>query len=220
MDSQDSQPFKQMYGAANRGFYAPLREGPLPNWPDYMRNVILVDPTRGTSRLRELAFRHVIYLHGGTCSTDVGLTMTLAHELQHFVQHDKAPHLWAVNTLVTRLPRDIIDALALKWCDIPHEREARIVAKRTAEALHGAEAVGRYVEAMIEARVTDSDAEDWTCIRDLAIAIPYDLDGETRLFLPRLRKYRSELESELLLFQGNPDFAGVDLGSLFGGGTE
>jgi hypothetical protein len=36
--------------------------------------------------------------------------------------------------------------LGLRWCDIPHDREARIVSKRTAEQVFGAELVRQYIE--------------------------------------------------------------------------
>ena len=69
-------------------------------------------------------FDELIYLHGSTCASEVGLTMTFAHELQHFVQHGNMLTLWAANTLIPQLPKSVINALGLRWCDIPHECEA------------------------------------------------------------------------------------------------
>jgi hypothetical protein len=36
----DWQPFKRAFGEANRGFYKPLRDAPLPYWPDYLRSTL------------------------------------------------------------------------------------------------------------------------------------------------------------------------------------
>jgi hypothetical protein len=144
--------------------------------------------------------------------------MTFAHEMQHFVQHASVPALWAANSLIHNLPKRVIAALALTWCDIPHEREARIVSKRTAECLLGAEATRRYIDAKIAERVTNDDAADWQFIRDLDTSTPYDLARETGLFFPRLRDYKSELEGvreELAV--DDPIFSCVDLDVLLGG---
>jgi len=73
-------------------------------------------------------FASVIYLHGSTCEKDVGLTITFAHELQHFLQYANERRLWAVNSLLVNLPNLPTEDLKAIW-DFPIEREARIVAK-------------------------------------------------------------------------------------------
>jgi hypothetical protein len=98
--------------------------------------------------------------------------MTFAHELQHFVQHCTVLKLWAANTLVPGLPKAVIAALGLKWCDLPHERDARIASKRTAEVLFGPEEVTQYIDAKIIRSIDKEDALDWECIRGLATSIP------------------------------------------------
>lgn len=167
----------------------------------------------------KLAFDHVIYLHGSTCSNEVGLAMTFSHELQHFVQNGNSLSLWAANTLIPKLLKSDIDALGLTWCDVPHEREARIVSKRIAENLFGAEVVTQYVDAKIAEHVTKDDAHDWKCIRGLATSTPYDLAAETALFFPRLKPYSQHLEDVLRDFKNNndPDFKDVDLHALLKG---
>jgi hypothetical protein len=213
-DDGDWQPFKDEYGAANRGFYAPLTESPLPNWPDYVRRHIFV-PMSAPKR----AFDHVIYLYGSTCSNDVGLALTFSHELQHFVQHGNSLSLWAANTLIPKLPKSDIEALGLTWCDIPHEREARIVSKRIAENLFGTEVVTKYIDAKIAEFVTKDDADDWKCIRGLVTSTPYDLAGRTKCFFRGLKDYRPQLENVLRCFQNrnDPDFKHVDLNALLNG---
>jgi hypothetical protein len=212
-DDIDWQLFKDRFGRANRGFYGPLTEGPLPEWSDYLRQQIFVP-----MQAPKLAFDHVIYLHGSTCSNVKGLTMTFAHELQHFAQHSNSLKLWAANSLVPNLPKHVIDALGLRWCDIPHEREARIISKRIAEQLFGAEAVAEFIDAKI-AECLATDGDDWKCIQGLVTSTVFDLASETKLFFPRLKDYRQDLEKALCDCQkeSDPDFEGIDLGALLSG---
>lgn len=209
LDDVEWQAFKTENGIANRGFYARVRSGD-PHWriaPSYVLAGVFVD---GVATVDDF-----IYLHGTTCSNDIGLTMTLAHELQHFMQRTGHTKLWAANTLIPNLQKSAIAELGLRWCDVPHEREARIVAKRTAEKLFGSGPVLRHIDGKIAERLTESDAADWECIRELSASAPFDLANETRLFFPRIRNYRPQLESALRHFQsGDPDFADIDLDAL------
>jgi hypothetical protein len=217
-DDKDFHELKQDVGKENRGLYSTIKVNGFlfwtderwGAWPDYVKECIVVDDQR--------VFDHIIYLHGSACSNEVGLTMTFAHELQHFIQHESALRLWAANTLVPNLPRPIIKALGLTWCDLPVEREARIVSKRTAESLFGVDVVRLYIEEKVAEFVTPADAADWECIRDLGTSAPYDLEGETKLFFPRLKNCRRELESVLQNLRSNdPDFHEVDLDALLDG---
>ena len=222
MDAEDCLSLKERCGKANRGFYMPVRNG-HPLWmslPNDVRYCILygVRPSTLPLPTRPLrAFDHLIYLHGSTCATEIGLVMCFAHELQHFVQHETAATLWASNTLVNCLPRADCVTLGLQWCDIPIEREARIVSRRIAEELLGAEPVRRHIRAKIDECVTEEDAADWKCIRDLDVSSPYDLAFETKRLFTRLRQQRSHLEIALAdLSRHDPDFRNVDLETLLG----
>jgi hypothetical protein len=206
-DDEDWQALKGPGMAANRGAY--IRK----NYPLWQEACRFVSGLAG--------FDHFIYLHGSTCLNEVGLTMTFAHELQHFVQCGTVPRLLAVNSLalvaLQNLDRLDLEALGLRTCDIPVEREARIVAKRVAENLCGVEMVRQYIDAKLAEFVTRQDAADWDCIRGLVASAPYDLAVETKLFFPRLRNCRSALERE----QANdPDFKGIDLDALLKGTGE
>jgi hypothetical protein len=209
LDDEDWQAFKAQSGVANRGFYAPVRSG-HPHWrvaPGYILDRVFIDGAP--------AFDDFVYLHGTTCGNEISLTMTLAHELQHFIQHYGQTQLWAANSLVANLDKTAIAALGLRWCDIPHEREARMVAKRTAETLFGPDAVHQHIGARIADPATEQDGIDWKCIRELSASTPYDLAQETRLFFPRLKNYGGQLQAAVAHFQAtDPDFAGVDLPAL------
>jgi hypothetical protein len=213
LDDVEWQAFKAANGVANGGFSAHVK--PIdPLWriaPPYILDRIFVSSVQVVDDF--------IYLHGSTCATDVGLTMTLAHELQHFIQRTAHRTLWAANTLIPNLPKSVIEHLGLRWCDVPHEREARIVAKRIAEVLFGADAVRQHIDGRIAERVNEKDATDWECIRGLSTSPPFDLEQETTLFFPRLRDYKAHLQSALRHFQStDPDFADVDLEALLAPG--
>ncbi len=215
LDDEEWQSIQDEAGVANRGFYR-LVTSPDSFWlnaPLYIAERLFVHC--------QPAFDDFIYLHGSTCSSDVGLTMTLAHELQHAFQHSEQTQLWAANSVVLALSRTTISAMRLTWCDVPIEREARIVSKRIAEQLFGAELVRQHIDGKISEFVTPGDASDWECIRELATSTPYDLARETKLFFPTLKDHRRELERALRECQSeSPDFALVNLDALFGGTGE
>lgn len=169
-------------------------------------------------------FDSLVYLHGSSCTNDIGLTMTFAHELQHIIQYSAAPKLLAENMLVIEtlryLERSDFEALGLRMCDVPHEREARIVAKRVAESLHGVEAVRQYIDGRRRAFVTEQDAADWDCIQGLVASDGYDLAAETKAFFPKLNSCRVALERTLSALQTNdPEFGEIDLDALLNGAS-
>jgi len=210
-DDEDCQAFKAL-GEENRGFYSPVKRGD-PYWayrPMYVNQLILV-PDPVTYVLKQM-FDDVIYLHGSTCADETGLIMTFAHELQHFVQHGSNTKLWAENVLIPNLPVTIINSLQLHWFDIPTEREARVIAKRTAEILCGQGAVRQYIARKLAEATKPQDIADWRFIQTLdAEKDSTELAQATRLIFQRLRSYRPELEKILEEFKDDPDFKDIDL---------
>ena len=121
-------------------------------------------------------FDGLIYLHGTTFDDEVGLVMSLSHELQHAVQHTKNRTLWLVNTLVNSLNKSLFKRLNIKWADIPIEAHARIVSKRTAEQIFVSEKVAAYIDRRIAAPVNEDDRADWissdiACVTTLLVAL-------------------------------------------------
>jgi hypothetical protein len=208
-DDEDWQTLRGPGMAANRGVYFRKRDVLFRELPAYVHECT----TDG--------FEDFIYLHGSTCSKDVALAMTFAHELQHFGQHGQVRPLWAANTLafqtLLHMGRRDFESLGIRACDIPHEREARIVAKQVAEHLFGSLAVGQHIAAKMKENVTDQDAADWSCIQDIVTAAPYDLAAETNLFFPRLESCRAGLQRVLGQLQSDPDFEDLDLDALLKG---
>jgi hypothetical protein len=134
-----------------------------------------------------------IYVHGSTCTDDVGLTMTLAHELQHFAQYGVHRNIWALNTLVSQLSTDTFKALRFTWADIPIEREARITQKRFAIKLWGVDRTNQYIERKQLQRITEADAADWAFVQGIDPEVDFNVCAATPLLFQQVRRYRSEL---------------------------
>jgi hypothetical protein len=221
IDATDWQALRNERGEASRGFYVwakPYTEDECSDWPKHLRKHFFTDDS--ASGRNKSAFDNLIYLHGSTCQTDTGLVMTLAHELQHFVQHGREPKLWAESSVVTNLTKEDIRALKLNWSNIPIEREARAVSKMVAEKLFGAEAVRRYIDGKIAKNANPADVEDWKFVRELDASVAYDLNRETRLLFQRLKEFRHQLSEALQLRKresGDPAFDLVDLNQRLAG---
>ena len=210
-DDVDDEALKS--GSATRGLYAPANYDIWRSAPDYLQGEI--KHVSGTE-LEEVVFDHVIYVHGSTCEDEVGQTMTFAHELQHFIQHSNQLMLWAAGSLVTHLHKNTIADLGLQWRDVPHECEARIVAKRISEAILGKERVQEYIRRRIAMPANESDRIDWEFIETIDPAAPYNLEEETYQLFRRIKRKKAELDFLLRNCKGNPDFKDVDLNELCG----
>jgi hypothetical protein len=221
LDGTDWQVLRNERGQTNRGFYVwakPFTEDECGDWPEHLRKHFFTD--NSASGRSKSPFDNLIYLHGSTCQTDTGLVMTLAHELQHFVQHGREPKLWSESSVVTNLTKEDIHALRLNWSNIPIEREARAVSKMVAEKLFGAEAVKGYIDGKIAENANPADVEDWKFVRELDPSAPYDLTRETRNLFQRLKGFRSQLNEALQLRKDDsrdPAFDLVDLNELLAG---
>jgi hypothetical protein len=186
-------------------------------FPGYVGSCIDVG-NKFLGRTRE--FDDLVYLYGSTCVDEVSLTMTLAHELQHAIQHSRARQLWAASSLVHGCAARLATmGLKLEACsEIPTEREARIVSKRVAESIFGKERVVKFISNKIAEQAVRNDPEDfrnWNFIASLEPPSSFDLDGITRSLFGRLRDQRSVLEETLQANRANPDFTDFDLDCLF-----
>ena len=207
LDDEDPSSLRQEFGAANRGLSGTVKDGDdFSIWPDYVQKCMHAD---GVPLIDQL-----IYLYGSTCSDEVGLTMTLAHELQHAIQHDRLRKVWAVNSLIRRLPT-AVDNLKLEWADIPIERDARIVSKRVALDLHGEELVRRYIDKRSAEAVEPHDVIDWHFVRGLTASSSVDLVGDTHRLFHRLIDYKQEVEDALRGRKNDSDYSDINLDDFF-----
>jgi len=204
-------------GPENRGFYTSIDKNTFRGYLNLPRG--LAEKVFGTDLWvpsGRRSFDHLIYLHGTTCSHDVGLVMTFSHELQHFVQYGFKHQLWAVGRLTHFLPSEVRHEVGLRnWPDVPHEREARIVAKRRAIRLCGLHPVERYIEYRINESKSVMDREDWQFSLTVDASIPYDLETETKRTLQKLKPHRKALETVLEEHRGDAGCKDVDLSTFF-----
>jgi hypothetical protein len=207
LNDRDDCHLKQNWGgASNRGVHWPIRGQGLHDWPFDMWGIIAgSDPITNTNTW---PYASVVYLHGRTCESDIQLTMTLAHELQHFVQFTGNRQLWAIHVLLTKLPSLPTHNLRHSF-DLPDEIEARIVAKRVALKVFGQTAIESHIATMIAGRSSNEDVADWEFIRGLDPNSVYDLREQT---IPLVEEYRSELEYlKRMVFANDRDLGTVDL---------
>jgi hypothetical protein len=186
-DKMDHESLKLEFGGvANRGTHWPIRGQGLGIWPNCLWDLIAwYDEMAGKVAW---PYTSVIYLHGSTCETDIGLTLTFAHELQHFLQYTSEKLLWTMNKLLIDIHNEEFNV----WWDFPVEIEARITAKKVAESLYGTEPVRKHIQERINAHITDNDVEDWKFVQDIDTAISYSLDEGTRLLVQRHRRQLEE----------------------------
>jgi hypothetical protein len=211
-DDQDPPEIRRELGSVNRGLFAAKPSEFIDLWPYYVKDRIF---TTDHSWSLKQVFDQVIYLYGSTCADEVGLVMTFSHELQHFVQFGCNRKLWAENFLTTRLAPEVYELEHLNWPDIPHEREARIVAKRVATAICGADKVDAYIGRRIMESPDVQNSEDWQFSRSVDTSVPYDLAEGTKLIFRRLKPYRNQLESVLAAMRRDASFKDIDLAKYF-----
>jgi hypothetical protein len=219
-DDDNNDVIKQNYGFANLGYYRPIKESRPTKawrpWPPRMNSLIFVDGSPSEEPRR--VFDHGIYLHGSTCADETALIMTFAHELQHFVQYGLKRRLWAESRLIQKLPKEIQVKEQLNWPDLPHEREARIEAKRVGVSLLGPDEVGQYIARRISENVSVEDVEDWRFSQEVDSSEPYDLSNGIRRIFQRLKPYRRELEEvlqEMKNSNSRDDYKDVDISAYF-----
>ncbi|MFC5864403.1 hypothetical protein ACFPT7_19005 [Acidicapsa dinghuensis] len=207
LDGTDRDWLKQMWGgASNRGVHWPIRGQGLHDWPqDMWCTIACSDPPSGEI---DWPYESVIYLHGSTCQIEVQLAMTLAHELQHFLQYSHQRQTWAINTLLAKLPY-LPSADLNHWYDLPAEREARIIGKRVSEAIFGKLVVNNHIEIMARTSCSVEDAADWSFIRALDSNEAYDVRAATIPFVERHRQGLEDLQRTT--FSADKDLGTVSL---------
>lgn len=127
IDDLDFPELKLRHGVANRGLFFPFDEQEL--WgiiPRYFWDVVTeCDQSSGEFRYR---FDSLIYIHGSTCDWDIGLALTLAHELCHFLQYATERSIWAANMLLSRLPESHTLGFTV-WWDLPNRKGSKTCGK-------------------------------------------------------------------------------------------
>jgi hypothetical protein len=86
---------------AERGGFMPTKGLALGSFPQFVRDIVA--PVDERTRKCVFPYAGMILVHGSTCETDIGLVLTFAHELQHFLQYTNERPIWAVNRLLIGL---------------------------------------------------------------------------------------------------------------------
>jgi hypothetical protein len=187
-DDESPQQFDAFMGSQHCGFHTPVMgSGNL--WPTYVDDLFI-------DSMGNFVSDNAIYLNGRTTVSVPGTVITLAHELQHFMQYANAWKVWRANTLITNILRDGPPTTIKSW-DIPFEKDTTRVSKRVAEEILGADAIKAHTDAQI---ALGNHAEKWKFFRDVPYSTPFDLLAETK---PWVEKYRTEL---LRIPQSDIDF--------------
>lgn len=185
-DNDDWPSFKDAeigFGKANRGISGPVKAGT--NWQEWPPHVVGCFYRTTSLMDTDPIFDFVTYLHDSSCNEEVGLTMTFAHEVQHFMQHACTPDLWRANDCFKIYCREF-QPKGIYNHQFPLEQDARIVAKRIALRLHGPDDANRYIEKNVANPIDDLDSKNWRFIQDLDVSKAYDLRVETVAFAERL----------------------------------
>lgn len=213
LDDRDFQELKLRAGEANRGIHLCLEKAALPGLIPQRFWGALRPVDRATMKCLSV-FDSVVYLHGSTCEADIGLTLSLAHELRHSFQYSTEPQICAANTMLRYLPEPSSRNFTV-WWDLPIERDARLVAKATAEAIFGPLAVENFLRTRGKSAITEEDGKDWLFVLSIDTSAPYSFIAETRRFV---RAYASELKQlqEKPEWQNRPDFQKLDFAAIAG----
>ena len=160
----------------------------------------------------------LVYLHEDTCANESALTTTLAHELQHFVQHNRDREMWAWSVVLTKC-NSLIDSEDLSWEHIPVEHEARIIAKRVSQAILGNEKTEEYMDFRQTHAKKPRDIRDWRFIKTIDTAANYDVASETRAIFGKygtVPAYRQEMQRVLFNLREVPEVKTLKLGDIIG----
>jgi hypothetical protein len=164
-------------------------------WPDHLAKALRTITNTGFEA--KYHYDAMVYLPQRTCEREESLTMTLAHELRHFVQFGFNRRVWAWNGVVTNLTREFLLARGMVWKDIPMEYEARLYAKRLCEVLIGSERTAKYIDLRIDEHVNDRDAADWQFVKGLDVSSEYEMVTMTKELFRSLADEREKLQESL-----------------------
>lgn len=203
-DDKERSEFIQFPGFGSKycGFFWPVKRYGIDDgiWPweivDHFSNV-----SQGVAFLCDV----VIYLRKRTCDSRTGITITFAHELQHFMQYAYKFKIWRANAYLQ-------DAAVPKltnphpW-DFPVEYEAQFVSKLVAESIIGREEVNRYAIDQIS---NCDDPEKWKFFLGLDTSQSFDLLEETKHWVQKYKNDIIEKHPDMHRRSSDPDFTKDD----------
>ena len=142
LDDKNDAKLVNALGGSNRGFCLPLKTfyAQQPRFrpfalPDRVEKLISFDDAN------EPNYDNLVYLHGSVTKSRPAFIMTLAHELQHALQHANHFELWRDNTIMATERGN----LGADYANGPHEREAMLVSRRVATQICGRQDIESYM---------------------------------------------------------------------------
>ncbi len=165
-------------GSTYRGIATPvLGSG---KWPDSVEDILFNECP--------MAYDFMIYLPGKTCTAEKPLfVITLAHEVQHFLQWSNEHTLWKAGSILFWNSHTLETLGKGRAWDIPTERQAMIVSKRVAESILGVERLTTFVDKKVREGV---HKEEWLFFSELSSSLDYPLLDET---VSLVNTYRPQL---------------------------
>jgi hypothetical protein len=139
------------------------------------------------------------------------MIITLAHELQHFLQYGNESRLYAADEIIKILARSRQIPGFTNWQDHPSEHEAMLVSKRVATRLCGEEAVRLYADSQITSAVNDDDEKSrWKFFQELSLSTTYHFAAEVNALVQR---HRATLEEYIAFYpQDDPVYSSLEFG--------
>jgi len=175
-DNVERPEFTRCFGEGWYGFFFPTR------FPTLDAGFSL--PSDIIQRLRDSQDKKydiLIYLTHRVCQSTTGTVITLAHELQHFMQFGFSYKVWTTNSAIRQI-RTEVDSNSLPW-SLPAEYEAVLASRKVSEAVLGKDTVICYAEQQKEAAQHKnewSESEKWSFFLGLDPLESFDLLEQTK----------------------------------------
>lgn len=157
LDDTDSQELRDLIGLETRGVFYPLTLG---GSTQSKLALHVAKECRGRDGL--FICESVIYLFENTCRTDIGLVLTLAHELQHCHQHQHQYAYWFLERHVRTISSQSGVPRIEGYLDLPSERDAIRKSKEIAEAIFGSEPVAAFIQSQIQLESSTENQARWS----------------------------------------------------------
>ncbi len=159
-DNMERPEFTRCFGEGCCGFFYPTQ------FPTSALGFDFRLPSDIIERLRDSQDRTydiLIYLTHRVCQSTTGTVITIAHELQHFMQYGFSYKVYMANDAIRQI-RTIKENNSLPW-GLPAEHEAVLASKKVSEEVLGKDSVLGYAEQQKEAGKHKNDwreSEKWS----------------------------------------------------------
>jgi hypothetical protein len=143
LDDENDAKLVSILGPTNRGFHLGLKDYfAKPAYSRFPPLVAKVERLISFDVDGNPNYDNLVYLHGSTTKIRAAFIMTLAHELQHVLQHTNHYELWRDNTIMA-CERGNFGA---SYTNGPLEREAMLVSRQIATSICGRRDVADYIK--------------------------------------------------------------------------